>query len=84
MVGGWRSGRERKLRMYSDPAVDDRELCAGKAVALGSFLAARLDGSQPGRALVSAIHAAPTLRNFRRVSFMFESLFLPVAKSSGR
>src|SRR5215211_642543 len=87
MVGGWRSGRERKLRTYSDPVVDDRELCAGKAVARASFFAARLSDSQPGRALVSAIHAAPApaaLRNFRRVSFKFESLFLPVATASGR
>ena len=73
MVGGWRSGRERKLRTYIGRS--------GEAVARG-----RLSDSQP-RVLVSAIHAvaAPVaLRNFRRESFVLKSLFLPVATSSGR
>jgi len=84
MVGGWRSGRERKLRTYFDPAVDDRELCAGEVLVESAVFAGRLGGSQPRRVLVRAIHAALALRNFRRVSFVLKSLFLPVVTSSGR
>jgi hypothetical protein len=86
MVGGWRSGRERKLRTCPDPIDVDREPCTGEVVVAGADFAARLGGAQR-RVLVSAIHAAPApaaLRNFRRESFVLESLFLPVATSSGR
>ena len=79
MEGGWRSGRERKACTY--PEVEDRELCEGVV------FAARLDGSQPGRVLVRAIHATlalTALRTFRRESFMLKSSFLPVATSSDR
>jgi hypothetical protein len=85
-VGGWRSGRERKLRTYPDPTAEDPEPRTGEVVGAGAVFPARLGGAQP-RVLVSAIHAvaAPAaLRNFRRESFVLKSLFLPVATSSGR
>ena len=56
MVGGWRFGREQKLRTFGT----------------------RPAGSLPG-VFVSAIHATPApmaLRNFPRVSFVLEDLFV--------
>src|SRR5215211_467016 len=66
MMGGWRSGRERKVRTYLS---DDWAACAAPGRAGGLLSRGRLAGSQP-RAIVSAIHATPApaaSRNLRRV-----------------